>query len=86
MPKKPQVIRCTAILEKAGITAAMGLYSCDGHLHLVANFEPRAASDNQIYRRSFETRKQALTEFNQAIAISRDRGWTIIYNAEPNFG
>lgn len=85
-PIKPQIIRCTAILEKGGITAAIGIYSCTDHLHAVANFEPRAAADNQVYRRSFETRTKAVREFNQALAVSRDRGWTVIYNGEPNFG
>ncbi len=86
MTNKPQIIHVTAILEKGGITAAICIYSCVDHPHAVANFEPRAAADNQVYRRSFETRPQAVREFNQVIAVSRDRGWTVIYNGEPNFG
>lgn len=40
MTNKPQIIRCTAILEKGGITAAIGIYSCTDHLHAVVTSSP----------------------------------------------
>lgn len=86
MTNKPQIIRCTAILEKGGITAVIGLYSGTGRVHTTANFEPRAAADNQVYHRAWRNRTKAVREFNQALAVSRDRGWTVIYNGETNFG
>lgn len=81
-----KTLRRVAILEKAGTTAAISIYSCPGHLHAVANFDPRHEDSSQIYRRSFETRTEAVAAFDEYIAVSRDRGWTVTYNAPPNFG
>lgn len=86
MTNKPDVFKQTAILEKGGVFAAIGIYSCAGHLHAVSNFDPRVAEPSQFHRRSFETRTAALAAYNENIAISRDRHWTVIYNNHPNFG
>lgn len=83
---KPDIKRQVAILYKDGIYAAIGIYSCEGHLHAVANFDPRPEPQFQFYRVSLETRAAAFERFHENIAITRDRGWQVIHNATPNYG
>lgn len=81
-PDKPVMIyRKTAILQKNGIFAAVGVYSYLDALHAVASFDPKG---KQHYRNSFETRTAAVTSFETSVATSRDRGWTVAWNAAPN--
>lgn len=84
MPEISKIYRRVALFEKDGIAAAIGLYSCIDHVHAVCNFDPRAVPDKQFYRRAFETRELALAEFNECVALTRDRGWTVIFNGVPN--
>ena len=83
-PDKPAIYRKTAILQKNGIFAAVGVYSYLDELHAVASFDPRCAKGKQHYRNSFETRTAAVTSFETSVATSRDRGWTVAWNAAPN--
>lgn len=75
-----------AILEKGGVFAAIGLYSYADQLHAVCNFDPRADAAQRFHRASFETRTEAIATFNESVAVTRDRKWTVVYNGEPNVG
>mgnify|MGYP000603117947 CR=1 FL=1 len=86
MSTKPDIKRQVAIFEKDGIYSAIGIYSCEGHLHAVCNFAPRQRPENQFYRASLETRELAFERFHESVAQTRDRGWSVVYNAAPNFG
>lgn len=85
-PSKTDIYSRTAILEKDGVFAAIGIY-CSPliDINAVANFDPRA-HNNHVHRRSFETRSAAIAAYDENIAISRERGWTIIYNGARNSG
>lgn len=83
---KPNLKRRVAILFKNGIYGSLGVYSLEGHLHAVCNYDPRQTPDRQFYRASLETRSQAFERFDESVAASHGRGWTVIYNGEVNQG
>lgn len=77
-----------AIFEKDGMFAAIGLYSAnvgDG-LHAVCSYDPRCTPTKSIYRNAFENRQLATNSFNENVAVTRDRGWTVVFNGKPNVG
>ena len=87
MPSTPTEISIcrTAILEKDGVMATIGVFSAIGHtLNAVTSYDPRCPNGKQLYRNSFETRHAAINAFNDNVATSRDRGWTVIYNGSPH--
>ena len=86
MTNKPDTKRQVAIFEKNGIYSAIGIYSCEGHLHAVCNYDPRATPDKQFYRSSLETRSEAFEYFHGSVAVTRDRGWSVVYNGLVNVG
>lgn len=86
MTNKPDTKRQVAIFEKDGVYSAIGIYSCEGHLHAVCNFDPRHLPENQFHRASLETRSAAFERFHESVAVTRDRGWSVIYNGQVNHG
>lgn len=86
MTNKPDVKRQVAIFKKGGIYSAIGIYSCEGHLHAVCNYDPRPEPQYQFYRVSLETRALAFERFHENIAVTRDRGWSVVYNGQVNYG
>lgn len=86
MSNTPDIKRQVAIFEKDGVYSAIGIYSCEGHLHNVSNFDPRQRQENQFYRASLETRQLAFELFHQNVALTRDRGWSVVYNNGVNSG
>lgn len=86
MSNKPDTKRQVAIFEKDGIYSAIGIFSLEGQLHAVCNFDPRQRPENQFYRASLETRTAAFDRFHASVAQTRDRGWSVIYNGPANVG
>jgi len=86
MSTKPDIKRQVAIFEKDCIYSAIGIYSWEGHLHAVCNYDPRQNAENQFYRSSLETRLAAVKHFQENVALTRDRGWQLTYNGPVNFG
>lgn len=70
-----------AIVEKDGIFACLSLGITATH-NVVGNYDPRS-KDNPNFYRSFETVAHAESAFNENLATTRDRGWTVIYNGPP---
>jgi len=62
----------------------IGVKSGDSLVHCVGSGDPRCVPFNHL--RGFETPTEARTAFNEAIALSRDRGWSIVHVSTRNFG
>ncbi|MEQ1646298.1 MAG: hypothetical protein ABL959_22790, partial [Pyrinomonadaceae bacterium] len=74
-------------INKDCIYAGIGVFSASMQtVNVVTSYDPRCADGKQFYRNSFETRHAAINAFNDNVATSHDRGWTVVYNGERNFG
>lgn len=77
-----------AILVKGSlygvIALDIGLVSPDGHCYVVGSNDPRA--NPSTYHKSFETAADAQQHFDEALATSRDRGWTVAHVGPRHIG
>ena len=80
-----------AILSKDGIYGALGFCSVsvfDGvsqiNTSMVSSYDSRRIPS--VARRESENTRTAWTEFTEALAESKDNGWTVEYVGEPNYG
>lgn len=53
-------------------------------VHLVGSFDPRCRPG--AYVRSYQDPTEAREAFLSNLAVSRDRGWTVVYNGSRNRG
>lgn len=77
-----------AIMMKGSVTAAIAIDvntpSSDGVLHAVGMIDPRCKPSTHL--RGFATPADAEKNFYEALAVSRERGWTIAHTGERNHG
>ena len=74
--------RTVVIVEKDGM---FGLLSLDRkpETTTLTNFDPRSRS---AYFRSYGDPAEAGKDFNEALATTRDRGWSVVWSGAPNWG
>lgn len=86
MPEKYTRI---AILEKQGIFGVIAgdfnVPNGERTLHMTANFDPRCPG-NHVFRVGHATAADGLRHFEESVAVSRDRGWTVKYYGVRNYG
>ena len=70
----------TTILEKDGGFGVLGYFS-DGKMALTASYDTRNGTSNA---KQHENVFKALTEYNDAVRISIERGWTLAFRGQPN--
>lgn len=79
------------IMTKNSIFSFLGLVSAelteeggDGRaVTAVVKHDPR---EGQPFVRQFETGREALISYEEAISTSIDRGWSVIFRGTPNYG
>ncbi|QQS33533.1 MAG: hypothetical protein IPM50_02820 [Acidobacteriota bacterium] len=69
-----------ALLAKTGKPLGLMSVAITPTHNLVAHFNPGLPPGKQVFVRPFESRRDAESNFDEALAVSRDRGWTVIYN------
>ena len=69
-----------------GLVRAEELVETDGHTKpftAVVKLDPR---EGQPIMKQFETRKEAVRNYEDAISTSVERGWSVAYRGTPLFG
>jgi len=72
-----------AIVHKDRIFACLSL-AITADRNIVGNCDPRSA--NPHFYTAFETPALAEAAFTENVAITRERGWTVVYNGPPLHG
>lgn len=78
-----KVDRRVAILVKENLFGIVGIWANGTH-NEVASYDPRC--NPSVFQKHFNTRQDADFAFNDHVAISRDRGWNVVYNGQRNSG
>lgn len=78
-----------AILAKQGLFAVIAgdfdVPNGDQPIHLTANFDPRSP-EKPVFRSSHPTAADGRRYFEESVAVSRDRGWSVRYYGVRNYG
>ena len=79
------------ILTKNGLVSFLGLVRAEmvdsdsktRSITAVVKLDPR---ENQPLLKEFDTRSEAIRNYEEAIKTSLERGWSIVYRGTPMFG
>lgn len=74
--------RVVTIVEKDGV---FGLISLDRRkdTNFLTNYDSRTRSS---FAESIANATEATERFHEAVAVSRDRAWSVVWTGEPNYG